>query len=71
MVYSLCILGFSALYITQDSEQNTRYQSPDPIQSAITKGKEVQISWVQLLLHHRQATNSEKSLGSNTNIQFF
>jgi hypothetical protein len=43
-VYSLCIMGFSALSIIQDSEHNTRSQSPDPIQSSITKGREVHIS---------------------------
>jgi len=40
-------MGFSASSIIQDSEQNTRPRSPDPIQSPITKGREVQISWVQ------------------------
>ena len=43
MVYSLCIMDFSALSIIYDSEQNTRSWSPDPIQSSITKSREVQI----------------------------
>ena len=45
-VYSLCIIGFSALSMIQDSEQNTRSQIPDPIQSSITKGRDVQISGI-------------------------
>ena len=39
-------MGFSALSIIQDSEQNKRSRSPDPIQSSLTKGREVQISRV-------------------------
>jgi hypothetical protein len=45
-VHSLCIMGFSALCIIQDSEQNTKSWSPDPIQSSITKSRAVQISRV-------------------------
>jgi len=40
------IISFSASSIIQDSEQNTRPRSPDPIQSLIIKGREVQISRV-------------------------